>query len=170
MILFICVCLCVIPCEVVFLSPCDKPWMTSILKLLIEKRWRAFREKNWPVYRHYKEKVSVEIKKAKRIWSSNQSKSPRGLWNIVKVERGTRSKDPWSRLLKENGDLSTLLTNLTTELCSNFNADNDVNLVPLSDEDWNSSVSDVSVFRLLSRLKTKKAAGPDFIPPLLLRT
>lgn len=162
-------CLSVIPREVVFLSSSDKPWMTPILKLLIEKRWRAFRDKNWPLYRHYKEKVSAEIKKAKRIWSSNQSKSPRGLWNIVKVERGSGSKEPWSRLLKENGGLPALLSNLTTEFCSNFSTDSDVNLVPLRDETWDFSVSSASVFRLLSRVKSRKASGPDLIPSLLLR-
>ena len=162
-------CLSVIPCEVVFLSSSDKPWMTPILKLLIDKRWKAFREKNWPAYAHYKEKVILEIRKAKRIWSEKQSKSPRGLWNIVKSERGSRLRDPWRRLLKENGNLPSLLDNLTAELYNNFNAERDVDLAPLSDDDWNFFVSPESVFRHLSRLNSRKAAGPDLIPPLLLK-
>ena len=100
-------CLSVIPREVVFLSSRDKPWMTPILKLLIEKRWKAFREKNWTVYRHYKEKVVEEIKKAKRIWSSKQLQTPRGLWSIVKAERTSGTKDPCRDFSKR---LATFLT------------------------------------------------------------
>ena len=162
-------CLSAIPCEIVFFSSTDKPWMTPVLKLLINKRWTAFRERNWPLYKHYKAKVTTEIKKAKRIWYEKQSKTPRGLWNVVKMQQGSCLKNPWQRLLKENGDLPTLLRNLTAELCKNFNTDSDVELQPLADKEWNFYISHESVFHLLSRLKSRKAAGPDLIPPVLLK-
>ena len=106
-----------IPCEFVRFSVNDKPWVTPVLKSLINKRWEAFRCKNWSLYNHYKKKVKIEISKAKRIWSQRQSKSPRGLWNIVKSLKGTRQKEPWRRLLLEAGGFQEFLTSLTAELC-----------------------------------------------------
>ena len=162
-------CLLAIPCEPVLISSRDKPWMTPILKLLIDKRWRAFREGNWAAYIHYKAKVSTEIKNAKRIWCQKKLKSPRGLWSVVNSLRGTHSKDPWQRLLSEHGDLKTLVMNVTAEFYRNYNADVDVDLLPLTGKTWNFSISPENVFQHLSRLNLRKAIGPDQIPPFLLK-
>ena len=158
----------VFPSEVVYLSSSDKPWMTPVLKLLIEKRWKAFRAKHWNVYKHYKAKVQTEIQKAKHFWCQRQSKTSRGLWNIVRTFRGSNLRDPWRRLLDENGGLRELLTSLTTEFCKNFNTD-DVDLSPLSEQEWDFHVSAKMVYDQLSRLNCRKATGPDQIPPRLFK-
>ena len=66
-------CVAIIPCSHVFLSSKDKPWMTPVLKCLINKRWTAFRDKKWTLYNHYKDKVKKQILEAKRIWAKRQS-------------------------------------------------------------------------------------------------
>lgn len=162
-------CLSAIPCESVFFSSCDKPWMTPILKLLIDKRWAAFRNKNWASFAHYKAKVKCEIQKAKKLWYAKQSTSSRGLWNVVRSTRGPRVRDPWQRLVEQHGSVQSLLNKLTDTFSSNFNTDDDVSLLPLSNSDWAFSISVESVFHLLSKLNSRKAAGPDQIPPLLLK-
>ena len=144
--------------------------MTPILKSLIHKRWRAFREKKWPVFRHYKEKVKSEIKKAKRFWCEKESKTSRGLWNVVRSFRGSGKTDPWRRLIDEAGGLNEFLSALTNEFHKNFSSeDDDVELFPLSEQEWTFHVTPEVVFYHLSRLNCRKATGPDRIPPILLK-
>lgn len=157
-----------IPCEVVTFTPRDKEWLTPILKSLINKRWRAFREKNWRLYQHYKIKVKDEIIKAKRIWCKKQSKSARGLWSIVRSLRGSHVMDPWRHLIGESGGLQELLQQLTYQFCNNFNEE-DVHLCPLSDSEWSFRIKVETVFGQLSKLHCGKAVGPDQIPPRLLK-
>ena len=162
-------CLFAVPCEPVFFSSSDKPWVTPILKLLINKRWAAFRERNWPLYQHYKEKVKIEIVKAKRIWCDKQTKSPRGLWNIVRTMCGSRERNGWQTLLEDHGGIQRLLEKLTDEFAHNFNSSADSDLLPLSEQEWDFSIPPTCVFQELTRLHIRKATGPDHIPPKLLK-
>ena len=157
-----------VPHDIVYFSSNDKPWMTPLLKSLINKRWIAYREGNWPLFRHYKSKVRFEILKAKRIWCHKQSQTTRGLWNVVRSMRGTTSKDQWLHLLQETGSLPQLLIALTKELSSNFNT-GQVDLLPFSDQEWNMHISPETVYEHLSKLKCCKAIGPDNVPARLLK-
>ena len=157
-----------IPCSLVYFSVKDKPWMTPVLKSLINKRWNAFRDKNWTVYNHYKLKVRSEILKAKRIWCHKQSKTTRGLWSVVRNLRGSNSKEQWQHLLEETGGLQELLNALTMDFSANFNT-NDLDLSPLLDQEWNFEITSAAVFTQLSKLKACKATGPDNIPPRLFK-
>lgn len=156
-----------IPCEVVYFSAKDKPWVTPVLKLLINKRWDAFRQKNWALYMHYKAKVVVELKKAKLAWRRKNSDSPRGMWRVVNSIRGAQQKDPWLDLLSQYGSMDGLLEAITTEFSSNFNGSTDLDLLPLFDDGWDISVSPESVFFHASRLSSRKAMGPDGFPSRL---
>ena len=157
-----------IPHDVVYFSSRDKPWMTPLLKFLINKRWNAYRDRNWAVFRHYKLKVRSEILKAKRIWCHKQSQTTRGLWNVVRSMRGSGSKDQWKHLIQENGGLTQLLNALTTVFSNNFNTGK-VDLLPLSDQEWNLHISPQTVYAHLSKLKSNKASGPDSIPARLFK-
>lgn len=42
----------------------DKPWLTPLIKAMIDDRWTAYREKDWARYNHLKCKVRSEIMKA----------------------------------------------------------------------------------------------------------
>ena len=157
-----------IPRHVVHFSSNDKPWITPVLKLLINLRWNAFREKNWSAYLHYKMKVKMEISKAKRIWSKKQSMTTRGLWTIVKEVRGSKQNDPWHKLIDEHGSLDVLLNLLSTEFSKNFNLTMDSELLSLEEDSWSISVSAECVYHHLSHLSSRKAIGPDGFPPKLL--
>ena len=162
-------CISAIPCEFATLTVRDKHWMTPVLKCLINKRWRAFHEKNWPEYNHYKEKVRTEILKAKRLWVMKQSNTPRGLWQVVKVFRGSTVNEPWLHLLEEyNNDFKKLLQALSNKFLNNYNSDNDVYLQPLSAENWRFFVSPKMIYDHLIKLNIRKSSGPDCIPPKLL--
>ena len=161
-------CLTTIPCDTVKFSSRDKQWMTPILKCLINKRWRAFREKNWTLYKHYKEKVRLEILKAKRIWCQKHSKSARGLWNVVRSFRGSNVKDPWRNLIGDLGGPRELLVQLTSQFCSSFNEDV-AQLLPLSDQKWSFKITAEAVYEQLSKLQCGKATGPDLVPTRLLK-
>ena len=140
-----------------------------MFKSLINKRWHAFRCGNWILYEHYKAKVKLELPRAKRIWSEKQSQMSRGLWTWSKDQQGSRCKNPWSRLLQEFGSYEILLTRLTEEFREGFNGNEDVELLELSREHWPFLVSPGCVFEQLSKLNGRKAAGPDFVPPRLLK-
>jgi hypothetical protein len=155
--------------ECVYFSAKDKQWMTPVLKSLINKRWAAFREKNWSVFRYYKKKVKLEIAKAKRLWCEKESKTSRGLWNVVRSFRGSNGINPWRRLLDEAGGIQELLSALTCEFHKNFSFDEDVELLPLSEQEWTFVVTPEVVFHHLSRLNCRKAIGPDMIPPMLIK-
>lgn len=87
-----------VPVSYVTLSTCEKPWMTPLLKELINKRWMAYREKNFTKFRHYKKKCSEEIVKAKRMWAEKQSR--KNIWSVVKRTRGTKASDNFAMILK----------------------------------------------------------------------
>ena len=80
-----------IPSENVTMSARDKPWITPLLKLLINKRWAAYRTNNWNLYQHYKVKVKEEIIKAKKIWARENCTSSKNAWNVVNSIRNIDS-------------------------------------------------------------------------------
>ena len=83
----------VIPVSFVKLGPKTKPWITPVLLDLINKRWRAFREKNFLLFAHYKVKVKKELIKSKRIWSEKVSKTAKGVWSIVNDIRNKNERE-----------------------------------------------------------------------------
>ena len=62
----------------------DKEWITPLCKHLINLRWKAFRAKNFILYKHYQNKLKLEIPKAKNIWAQKCRTRSTGLWNVVK--------------------------------------------------------------------------------------
>lgn len=76
-----------VPCEAVTFSAGDKAWVTPVLKSLNNRRWKSFRE-NWPAYNHYRSKVPIAIKKGKRLWGEEKSKTFRDLWSMEKSLHG----------------------------------------------------------------------------------
>ena len=102
------------------------------------------------------------------MWCHRQSKTARGMWNMVRSLRGSNEKDLFRQLLDETGGLQELLLQLTSKFYSNFNDDN-VDLSPLSDQEWNLHITVEAVYDQLSKLHCGKAMGPDQIPPRLLK-
>ena len=159
----------VIPSDYVVMTSDDKPWITPVLKSLINKRWQAYRSKNWPLYNHFKHKTKYEITKAKRAWASRQISSTKGVWKLVKELSGTGTSKSHHRS-NDVKEAHQLLLDLTRIFQRNFNAESDVGLEPLNDESWNPAFSVSEIENELSRLSLKKAAGSDSIDAILLKT
>ncbi|MEL7309366.1 MAG: endonuclease/exonuclease/phosphatase family protein, partial [Pseudomonadota bacterium] len=60
-----------IPAKHVTFTSNTKPWITPLVKSLINERWNAYRQKNFSIYNHLKEKVKKEIEKSKAIWAQS---------------------------------------------------------------------------------------------------
>ena len=83
----------VIPCTEVILTDNDTPWMSPLIKFLIDQRWKAFRARDWQQYNSLKMKVKQEITKAKMSFFKKRSTSVKGLWSYVNFERGCHRND-----------------------------------------------------------------------------
>lgn len=158
-----------IPVSYVKITDKTKPWVTPVLLDLINKRWKAFRNKQFFLYQHYKAKVKEEILKSKRIWSSKMCQKPKGVWTVVNEARGTSnvsSTDQIVSLFANPFEAAESINNLFSKSfvkCSSFpffNVDNST-IPAICDEEL--------VYFLLSRLKTTKSPGSDGIYPYLLK-
>ncbi|MEL7309267.1 MAG: endonuclease/exonuclease/phosphatase family protein, partial [Pseudomonadota bacterium] len=98
-----------VPSSYVMLSTSDKPWITPLLKHLINERWKAFRGKDWRLYQHYKDKVKREIKKAKTTWARRQISSSKHIWKVVNEIRGSKRSCNLQTLINEFGSKESML-------------------------------------------------------------
>ena len=158
----------VIPFEMVTLTKRDKPWITPVLKLLIQKRWQAFRTQNWALYNHYRLKVKDEIRKAKCVWADEHKQTSQGLWKIVNERRMKKDESIFSSLRHVFPDIEQLLIAFTEEFRKNYNNSPDVPLTNIKNKNWDFVISDADVFWELVHLNTRKASGPDKIPIRIL--
>ena len=157
----------VIPLTFVKLSSKTKPWITPVLLDLINKRWRAFRERKFDLYNHYKVKVKQEITKSKRIWSRRMCTSVKGIWSVV---REIRNK----HVCTSSGQIAALFPNVL-EAVENLNVMFSSSFVDTSTTlslDCGSApkiCDHFTVLRMLHQLRTDKASGSDNVPPILLK-
>ena len=63
----------VIPQKIAYITETDKNWMTPKLKILINEKHQAFRNKDLEKFKHMKTKIKTEIINAKCEWTSTQS-------------------------------------------------------------------------------------------------
>ena len=147
--------------KIVFRST-DKPWLTPVVKLLIEDRWTAYRCKDWPRYHFSKEKVKAEIMKAKRKWSERLIKKRKNVWDIVNDISGKRQVNQCFQSDHK------FLCDLSLRFANSFNSEADQDLIALPNEMWNLKISQEIVHRLLMSLRHKQSSGPDDIPSRLL--
>ena len=166
-----------IPCDFVEMRTTDKPWLTPKLKLLINKRFQAYRTKNWTLFNHLKLKVRKEVAKAKSAWLQKSSSTSCGLWKVVSEVRNKRYDYNLSTLLSSFPSLSIAADSINEALCENFSASPDWstimhNLKYLADNDisgaWNTSITVNDVYEELRNLQIRKAAGSDGLSPRLL--
>ena len=161
-----------IPRHIVPVSPRDKPWLSAITKHLIHERWAAYRQRDFQRYSYLKEKVKAEIINAKKIWAAKISSSRGSPWNIFNLISGKSTA--------QNSAISPLIDSLiskdpsanpadaiNSQLAKNFTAPTPP--VLLEDDDWCPVISPNEVEKALNNLNDRKAAGPDSIPPKILR-
>ena len=82
----------VIPIHYVELMARDKPWMTPVLKHLINCRYEAYRNRRMNEYEHYKGKVKKEIERAKSMWMKSLKNSKGKIWQAVRTTTSGSSR------------------------------------------------------------------------------
>lgn len=159
--------LCEIPRNEVLLTNRDAPWMTPLVKLLIDRRWEAYRQRNWVSYNALKGKVKSEIFKAKAAFFKEKSKSVKGLWSYINYERGPSVKSVLTSNLPSSS--SDMTNELNDFFCSVMSASSS-HLISsdFEDDEWLPQIEPEDVWQLLSHLRPK-ATGSDDIPTLLYK-
>ena len=160
-----------IPSSYVEISPSDKPWITPVLKLLINRRYEAYRKGNFQKYNHLKIKVKRAIIAAKAAWAQRLKQKPHGIWKALKsvsskpvhstkslYERFPTAIDAADAL---NNFLASLFSPETTN-CLTFGN------IP-QEEFWDVKIDVQLTSEMLRKLKPNKSAGNDELSPRLLR-
>ena len=156
-------CLSHIPCKTVRMSRKDKPWMTPYVKDLINKRWQAYRCKDFNMYNYYKEQCKTEITRCKKSWANKSRKSTLGIWNVVAEVRGKKGSNPLSSLLPRFGDDAFLAAEEINKAFTECFAPSTLTEFP-DDDDWCPLSTPIETFLFLDKLSIKKSTGADGIP------
>ena len=142
----------------------DKPWITPLLKLFIQRRWDAYRNRDFNAYHYWKSKVKKEIINAKRQWSERASTNAKNLWRVVHDIRGTKSSDPLQNLCAQFGSIQNAVENINSSFNAVYVNSDPSDFKELQDDDWNVNISPSDVMKLLDKTPDSKAAGSDRIP------
>ena len=158
----------VIPVSFIKFTARTKPWITPVVIDLINKRWKAYREKNFPLFCHFKAKVKVEIAKAKEVWCKKMCNSSKGIWSVVSNFRGKNAESSVNHIVSLFHNRFEAAETINTFFSELFVKSEQFSLLPVSN-DVSRICDENLVFDLLSKLKTDKACGSDDILPVLLK-
>ena len=160
-----------IPHTYVEMSAHEKPWMTPKLKLLINLRYEAFRSRHFDKFRHLKEKVKEEIRKAKAAWISKLKKKPQGIWSALKDP--SKSSHARSHTFHANCSTTDAADDMNRIFAEAFTKSTIQEFSTCSqshlNEAWNPVCNQTIVNYHLKALKSGKAAGNDNLTPRLLK-
>lgn len=157
-----------IPKVSVEMSKNGKPWITPLVKTLIDKRWSAFRTKDFEMYNRLKFKVKVAIKKAKQRWSMNAKHSPKELWRVTKALTG-RSAASNELLVNSFGTAEIAADAINSVFISIFREETFASVSFGCETTTMPTIQAPLVFKCLKELKVGKACGPDAIPNVLFK-
>jgi len=153
-----------IPFKTVNYSTKNKPWINDTIKVLINQRWSAYKNKNFTKYNHLKEKVKFKIEQAKRSWLSCNIK--RGeMWKAVRCLEG-KNNDKVKFAHKDLEEITSFLENLYADrkFCIGSRLIKPTSPICLNFEFITSICAN-----LLSTLNVTKSIGEDNIPNKLLK-
>lgn len=160
-----------IPVKMVEMNEKDKAWMTPVLKYAIQMRWNAYRNKNFSLYNHWKQKVTELTVKAKKKWSSKAKNSARDLWDVAKEETGTKTKSSIFSLIKNFYTVRDAADAINETFSSVFTPDTSDPICLAEDNvnDWTVHITVKTVEKQFSSINAKKAMGSDGIPTILYK-
>jgi hypothetical protein len=163
-----------IPSRTVEMSTNDKPWITPLVKYSIQQRWNAYRSKNFPLYKHWKEKTKNLILAAKKNWSQKAKNNSKNLWQVTNSVRGTKSNEHLISLVnqfKSAQDATNCINNkLTAVFEPKLSCDKKTDSKEGDNDLWLNEISVASVERFLLNIKSSKAPGSEQIPSILYKT
>jgi hypothetical protein len=156
-----------IPVTFIKHTPRDKPWISPVVKSLINARWSAFRNGDFTLYSHLKMKVRREIRKAKICWTRRTA--DKNIWKAVNGNLGTREVNPINSLISQFESTNVAVEHISTALSSNFQKKGSTPDFTRKNSacEWNVNISEYAVMTLLMRLNHKKASFD--IPSVLYR-
>ena len=157
-----------VPVSFVKFTPKTKPWITPVVIELINKRWLAYKQKNFSLYVHYKKKVQEEILKCKRIWSKKMCSSSKGIWSVVNDVRGKNSSNSVDSIVALFTDPVSAAESINRAFCETF-VKSDFFPELTVDIPVSNICHERDVLCCLKALKTDKSAGSDCIIPVLLK-
>lgn len=161
-----------IPYEYVQMSNNDKIWVTPTLKTLFNKRWNAYRNKNWPLYQHYKNKVKERIQVDKSNWAKKSSQSSRSMWAHVKSVTG-KVKNNLDQLLDDFESDLDATTTINEFFESVFLKEDPQHLSTIRsnivDDNWHTLIDTEWTMSKLLILDTTKSYSTGDIPPYLYK-
>ena len=158
----------VIPCHDVFLTSNDAPWMTPLIKFLINKRWQSYRTRDWVTYQSLKGKISEAIWRAKKSFFLKKSGSVKGLWSYVNMERGSKSIS-CSSLAPDHSSIGDFLNSFNDHFCRAMQTSEPFpDSLCSSDDGWLPQIDVIEVWQYLQHLRVT-ATGSDGIPTKLYK-
>jgi hypothetical protein len=154
---------------VVVITNKDKKWMTPLVKLLITRRWNAWRSGNLHLFNHFKLKVSQEIHKAKLNWSNKTKSGIKGAWTVVNEIKGKSTNNCSLENLLTDKTVNQLIDEITGKFMTNYNWHiQNPFAMSINAVKGTFIIEEHAVYNQLLQLKQNKSAGSDNITPRLL--
>ena len=158
------------------MTPKDKPWITPFIKHLIQKRWDAYRLKDFARYNVLKLLIRRKIVQAKSNWS-NKFSNPSELWKKVNYIGSRKNANVLHNSFINCCCTQNLCNDVNSVFCNNFSVCHKMSLADILSDcsdfkevAWDLVISDDDVFQQLSLLDSKKAFGSDCIPTFVYKT
>ena len=157
-----------IPAQSVIMTAKDKPYVTPLIKSLINMRWLAYRQRNFPVYNHLHNKIKKMILVEKKKWARRAHYGPKEMWKVVNEATGDKSSKSSAidLLIKQFSSPQAAADEINAAFAST-QAPSSVQTLIDVETDWAPTITVESVFNALSSLNPSKAAGIDSIPTVI---
>ncbi len=145
-----------IPTKLVTYTSKTKPWITPLVKSLINDRWNAYRMRNFTIYNHLKEKLKIEMEKAKLMWVKKMKNQ--NVWRMMNTVNSRKGRHALASLYPSCTSLESMAHMINDRLASVF-----AQKVPVVCPEIRTktiAVSEYDVQRWISRIPNHKAS-PD---------
>ena len=159
-----------IPSNSVTMTPKDKPYLTPLVKHLINLRWAAYRQRNFPLYNHLGDKIKKLLVFQKLKWAKKAHRGAKEMWKVVSESCGSKSSKSSAidAIIKQFPSPQTAADEINTMFAA-FQTRHPNLLSGVDRSDWAPTVSVDSVRSMLSSLNPGKATGIDGIPTVLYK-
>ena len=160
------------PCKMVKRSSLDKPWMTNVLKSLINDRWLAYKNKQFAKYRALKIKIKTLITKAKQSWSNNIISKNHNPWHVVnKTINSSKRTNNISQFIKQFANTTFAVNEINNKFSSFFGSPSNYKFHGLNPPlCYNIEIEDYVVFKIINNIKTSYSSINSDIPSFLLKS
>lgn len=164
-----------IPASHVTMTSSDKPWVTPLVKYAIQKRWDAYRRKDFENFSHWKRKTKYLIDCAKRSWSLKAQKNTKDMWKFVKSETSGNTTNQIYQLLHCFENVDDAVNQINETFVSVFQTaflppvPKSTQNAATSNTSWSTDISPELVYAHLSKINPAKSMGSDRIPSILYK-